>query len=77
MNVSQINTISNKELNYIADSITNEDLLVKQMASTASLSQNSSIQQALLQHIQTHSSHLQKLVQSLEQLQSQAPTQPQ
>lgn len=77
MNQSTIQPLTTKELNYIADSIMNEDLLIKQSAAAAAVSQNANIQQALSQYIHAHQQHLQLLTDSLKEHQSVAPTQAQ
>ncbi|MDQ0087176.1 hypothetical protein J2T12_000570 [Paenibacillus anaericanus] len=75
MNVSQMQPISNKELDYISDCISNEDLLVKQCAAAAVVCHNPTISQALSEHIRTHEQHLTKLTDALLQHQHLAPTQ--
>ncbi|GGH13937.1 hypothetical protein [Paenibacillus segetis] len=75
MNVSQMQPMSNKELEYISDCISNEDLLIKQCAAAAVVSQNPTISQAITQHIRTHEQHLTKLTGALQQHQNLAPTQ--
>lgn len=44
MQSNQMQALSGKELEYIADSISNEDLLIKQLAATAGTTQNSAVQ---------------------------------
>ncbi|MBN3523071.1 hypothetical protein [Paenibacillus apiarius] len=66
-----------KELEYIADSISNEDLLIKQCAATAASSANTTVQQALTHMVSTHQQHMNILVQTLQQHAQLAPTQPQ
>jgi 23S rRNA maturation mini-RNase III len=77
MQNSQMQALSPKELNYIADSISNEEMLIKQCAATASISQQPQIQQALNQYVRAHEQHLNTLVQALHQHQSLAPSQSQ
>lgn len=77
MQSGQMQAITGKELEYIVDSISNEDLLIKQCAATAATSQNSTIQQACQQYIRSMDHHLEMLVQALQQHQSLAPNQPQ
>ncbi|MEC0368757.1 hypothetical protein [Paenibacillus chibensis] len=77
MQSGQMQAITGKELEYIVDSISNEDLLIKQCAATAAVTQNPAIQQALQQYIRSMDHHLDMLVQSLQQHQQLAPTQPQ
>ncbi|WP_136604047.1 hypothetical protein [Paenibacillus dokdonensis] len=77
MQSGQMQAITGKELEYIVDSISNEDLLIKQCAATAATSQNPAIQQACQQYIRSMDHHLEMLVQALQQHQSLAPNQPQ
>jgi len=77
MQNQSMQALSPKELNYIADSITNEELLIKQCAATASISQTPQIQQALNYYVRSHEQHLNTLVNALQQHQSIAPTQAQ
>ncbi|MCE3199845.1 hypothetical protein [Paenibacillus sonchi] len=77
MQSTQMQPLSGKELDYIADSISNEDLLIKQLAATAGSTQNSTVSQICNQQIQSHTHHLGVLVQLLQQHQQYAPTQPQ
>ncbi|QAY66627.1 hypothetical protein [Paenibacillus protaetiae] len=66
-----------KELEYIADSMSNEDLLMKQCAAFVSTSSNQALKQLHTQMIHTHQQHYQTLMSSIQQHQSIAPTQPQ
>ncbi|KAF9128091.1 hypothetical protein BGX30_014478 [Mortierella sp. GBA39] len=50
--------ITGKELEYIVDSISNEDLLIKQCAATAAATQNPTIQQACQQYIRSLDHHI-------------------
>ncbi|MBG9791801.1 hypothetical protein ABD76_04490 [Paenibacillus dendritiformis] len=59
--------LSAKELEYIVDSISNEDLLIKQCAATAASTNNPAVQQTLTQMVSAHQQHLNLLVQSLQQ----------
>lgn len=77
MQSNQMQSLSGKEVEYIADSISNEDLLIKQLAATAGSTQNTTVQQICIQQIQSHTGHMNTLVQLLEQHQQYAPTQPQ
>lgn len=77
MQHAQIQALSPKELNYIADSISNEELLIKQCAATASTTQIAQVQQALNQYVRSHEQHLSTLTAALHQHQSIAPAQPQ
>jgi hypothetical protein len=77
MQSNQMQPLSGKEVEYIADSISNEDLLIKQLAATAGTTQNATVHQICVQQIQSHTGHMNTLVQLLEQHQQYAPTQPQ
>ncbi|MGG6312481.1 hypothetical protein [Paenibacillus macerans] len=74
MNHSLMQPLSMKELDYIADSISNEDMLCKLCTAAAALSQNMEIGQSMLEHIRVHERHLQMLTESLRQHQMMAPT---
>lgn len=69
--------ITAKELEYIADSMSNEDLLIKQCAQLATAASNQNLRQAGMQEMQTHQQHYQTLLHALQQHQQLAPTQPQ
>ncbi|BBH24930.1 hypothetical protein Back11_62750 [Paenibacillus baekrokdamisoli] len=73
----QMQPMTAKELEYIVDSISNEDLLIKQCAVTAVSANSAPLKQICGQMIQTHQQHMQTLLQSLQQHQQLAPTQPQ
>ncbi|MHA6531495.1 hypothetical protein [Paenibacillus sp. BAC0078] len=77
MQSTQMQALSGKELEYIVDSISNEDLLLKQLAATAGTTQNSTVHQICIQQIQSHTHHMDTLVHLLHQHQQYAPTQPQ
>lgn len=47
MQSQQMQAISGKELSYISDSLSNENLLIKQCAATAASIQNHAIKQVL------------------------------
>ena len=66
-----------KEMEYIVDSISNEDLLLKQYIAVASQTQNNDIRNLCLNMIQRHQHRFQTLRQSLEQHLNVAPVQPQ
>ncbi|MBM7566779.1 hypothetical protein [Paenibacillus sacheonensis] len=66
-----------KELEYLVDSLSNEDLLIKQNAVMAASASNPAIKQLGANMIQTHLQHTQMLLQSIGQHQQFAPTQPQ
>ncbi|MBL0389316.1 hypothetical protein JJB07_22245 [Tumebacillus sp. ITR2] len=65
-----------KELEYIADSMSNEDLLIKQCAAAASSVQNPQLAQLAMQMAQRHQMHYNYLLNTLQQHQQLAPTQP-
>ena len=77
MQSAQMQPLTRKELDYIADSISNEDLLIKQLAATAGTTQNNTVRQICMQHLQSHSNHMNMLTQLIQQHQQYAPTQPQ
>lgn len=77
MNNQQMQALSGKELNYIADSINNEDMLIKMCAAAAQISTHAQITQAVTQHIQVHEQHMNKLLDALKQHQTLAPGQTQ
>lgn len=76
MQTKQMQPITGKELEYIADCLSNEDLLTKQCAATASSIQNPMLKQMFSQHIQMHKQHANMLIGALQQHQPLAPTQP-
>ncbi|MNO61795.1 hypothetical protein D3C76_524530 [compost metagenome] len=67
MNHTQMQPLSSKELNYIADSIANEEAIIKLCTAAASVCSNAQIGQELKEHIQCHEKHMQTLVHSLQQ----------
>lgn len=73
MMYAQMQPLSMKELDYIADSISNEEMLGKLCAAAAVVSQNFEIEQAMLEHIRVHEHHLHLLTDSLRQHQMMAP----
>ncbi|WP_219836611.1 hypothetical protein [Paenibacillus sp. R14(2021)] len=66
-----------KELEYIADSMSNEDLLLKQCTVAAATVQNPEIKQTVNQFKDKHNQHYQTLLSMMEQHRTMAPTQPQ
>ncbi|NBD23052.1 hypothetical protein [Paenibacillus glycinis] len=66
-----------KELEYIADSMSNEDLLYKQCVVAAATVQNPQIKQTVNQLMSKHTQHYQTLLTMMEQHRQMAPTQPQ
>ncbi|MDO7907398.1 hypothetical protein Q5741_13375 [Paenibacillus sp. JX-17] len=77
MQSNTMQPLTAKELEYIVDSISNEELLIKQCAATASCTQNPSVQQHLQRYIRTHEEHLNALIGALDHHRHLAPTQPQ
>ncbi|WP_025334095.1 hypothetical protein [Paenibacillus sabinae] len=77
MQSTQMQPLSSKELDYISDSISNEEMLIKQYAATAGVTQNQAVRQICEQHIQNHNHHMEILIQLLQQHQQYAPSQPQ
>lgn len=73
----QMQPMTAKEMEYVVDSISNEDLLIKQCAVVAVSATNPLLKQTCGQMIQTHQQHVQMLLQSIQQHQQFAPTQPQ
>ncbi|WP_270169613.1 hypothetical protein [Paenibacillus sp. SYP-B4298] len=65
-----------KEVEYIVDSISNEDLLMKQCAAAAATASHPALRQICTQFVQIHEQHCHTLMQSLSNHQSLAPTQP-
>ncbi|MFS0781097.1 hypothetical protein [Bacillus sp. 1P06AnD] len=66
-----------KELEYIADSMSNEDLLIKQCLATLAHSPNQATIQLCGQMLKQHSQHYQGLMALLQQHTSVAPKTPQ
>lgn len=64
-----------KEVEYIIDSMSNEDLLIKQALVSISHSQTPAVQQLLQQFSQKHQQHYQQLLTTLQQHASMAPQQ--
>ncbi|WP_195572006.1 hypothetical protein [Paenibacillus sp. 1001270B_150601_E10] len=69
--------LSGKELEYIVDSISNEDLLLKQAAATAASQVHPEVNQLLTNFIQMHQQHIHTLTNAIAQHAQMAPTQPQ
>ncbi|RED66459.1 MULTISPECIES: hypothetical protein [Cohnella] len=69
--------ITAKELEYIADSMSNEDLLIKQCAIGAATITNQQLRQACSHMVDVHTQHYNTLLSSLQQHQPLAPAQPQ
>ena len=58
MQSNQMQALTGKELEYISDSISNEDLLLKQCAATAGTTQNEQVRQICMQHMQKHTQNM-------------------
>lgn len=69
--------LTSKEVEYIVDSLSNEDLLLKQCAATAASSSTPGNVQALTSMIHAHQQHMNVLLNALQQHVQLAPTQPQ
>lgn len=69
--------LSGKELEYIVDCISNEDLLLKQAAATAASQVHQEVNHLLNSFIQTHQQHIHTLTNAISQHANMAPTQPQ
>ncbi|MFS0723308.1 hypothetical protein [Paenibacillus sp. 1P07SE] len=69
--------ITAKELEYLVDSMSNEDLLMKQCAVTAATASNQDLRHQCLQLQVMHQQHYDALLHALEQHQQMAPSQPQ
>ncbi|WP_424767259.1 hypothetical protein [Paenibacillus sp. sgz302251] len=72
-----IQPLTAKELEYIADSMSNEDLLIKQCTALAVTGTTPALQQLSMQMLQTHQQHYDSLMHALQHHQQIAPTQPQ
>ncbi|MDQ6423001.1 hypothetical protein RB620_26590 [Paenibacillus sp. LHD-117] len=66
-----------KELEYAVDSMSNEDLLLKQCAATVSVATTPAIRNVCSQMIQMHQQHYDSLMHAITHHQQMAPTQPQ
>lgn len=66
-----------KELEYIVDSISNEDLLMKQCAATATSSADNAVCQSLVHMAEVHQQHINTLLDALKQHAQIAPSTPQ
>jgi len=69
--------ITAKELEYIVDSMSNEDLLMKQCAAVAAAGTTPALRSLCSQMVQTHQQHYDSLLHALSHHQQLAPTQPQ
>ncbi|WML50055.1 hypothetical protein RCG23_09515 [Neobacillus sp. PS3-34] len=62
-----VQPLTAKELEYIVDSMSNEDLLIKQTVVALSHSQTPAVQQLFNQLSQQHKQHYQQLLTTLQQ----------
>ena len=72
-----VNAITSKELEYVIDCMSNEDLLMKQCTSIVNATTQQELKSLCQQMVQTHQDHYSRLLQCLEQHQQMAPAQPQ
>ncbi len=72
-----MNAMTAKELEYVVDSMSNEDLLMKQCTVTAAGTSQTALQNLCTQMVKTHQEHYNRLLQCIEQHQQYAPAQPQ
>lgn len=66
-----------KEMEYVVDCMSNEDLLIKQCFAAATATANPATRQICSQLLQTHTHHYQTLMGMLQQHRALAPMQPQ
>ncbi|KPV43362.1 hypothetical protein [Alicyclobacillus ferrooxydans] len=69
--------LTSKELDYIADSLNNEDLLIKRCATVASQAQSQVVKNLCNQLVQQHMQNYTQIQNMLQQHSNLAPTQPQ
>jgi len=69
--------MTGKELEYITDSMSNEDLLMKQCTVVATATNNQALRSLANQMIQTHQQHYSTLLQAIHEHENIAPAQPQ
>jgi hypothetical protein len=67
--------LTTKELEYIVDSMSNEDLLTKQCVAVLASTQNQAVKQACQTLVNNHQQHYQQLMNVMQQHQNIAPTQ--
>lgn len=65
--------MSNKELEYVIDSMSNEDLLLRQTAAVAALSTHPALKSSCQAMVQTHQANYNTLLSALQQHQPIAP----
>ncbi|MGO4543357.1 hypothetical protein AB4Z29_00975 [Paenibacillus sp. 2TAB23] len=72
-----IQPMTGKELEYIADSMSNEDAQIKSCAALAATGTTPALKSLATQMIQTHQQHYDSLLHAISHHQQMAPTQPQ
>lgn len=72
-----IQPMTAKELEYIADSMSNEDLQIKQCVAGINEATTPAMRNLLTQMVQTHQQHYNSLLHAISHHQQIAPTQPQ
>lgn len=72
-----IQPMTAKELEYIADSMSNEDLLIKQCTAVVATGTTPALTNLCAQMLQTHQHHYDSLLHAIQHHQQIAPTQPQ
>ncbi|MFD2116568.1 hypothetical protein ACFSTH_07205 [Paenibacillus yanchengensis] len=72
-----MNALTAKEVEYIVDSMSNEDLLMKQCTATAMQTMDPNLKSVCEQMVTSHQNHYNTLLQCLEQHVSVAPMQTQ
>ncbi|MGG0821820.1 hypothetical protein ABE099_03005 [Paenibacillus turicensis] len=70
----QMQPLSGKELDYISDCLSNEDMLIKLCACASAISKEPAIKQAISQQINAHQQHMNTLLNTLTSHQQLAPT---
>ena len=68
--------MTNKELEYVIDSMSNEDMLLRQSTAVVSSATHPELKSACQSMIQQHLSNYQTLLKSIEQHQTLAPQNP-
>ncbi|MEF2966919.1 hypothetical protein V3851_13840 [Paenibacillus sp. M1] len=75
MNYGQMKPLSGKEVNYIADSVANEDMMIRMCAAASAVCTNAQLAGAISDHLRVHEQHMHMLVDALKQHQQLAPAQ--
>ncbi|MDF2660692.1 MAG: hypothetical protein K0Q94_3483 [Paenibacillus sp.] len=76
MQMNGLQPLTAKELEYVADTMSNEDLLIKLCAATASTTNNPQVRNICLDMLHTHEQHYHTLLNSLQHHMNLAPQQP-